>query len=58
MRKNVFIDQVAYDSDMRSVQKSERILTGDAKILISIRTSDGMPYMNAINVAKQLPKLK
>ena len=35
MRKNVFIDLVAYDSDMRSVQRSERILTGDAKILIS-----------------------
>ena len=26
--------------------------------LISIRTSDGMPYVNAINVAKHLPKLK
>lgn len=35
MKKNIFIDQAALDSDMKSVQRSERILTADAKILIS-----------------------
>lgn len=34
MKKNIFIDQVALDSDMKSVQRAERILTANAKILI------------------------
>ena len=34
MKKNIFIDQAAFDSDMKSVQRAERILTANAKILI------------------------
>ena len=34
MKKNIFIDQAALDSDMKSVQRAERILTANAKILI------------------------